>query len=90
MTQTMNDSDDPKLSYSTAMSELESILEDLEGDDLDVDDLADKVGRAAHLIDHCRSRIERARTEVERVVVDLDSNRPENSPQPDTDANQRS
>jgi len=75
----MNNPEPPDLSYSTAMSELESILEALEGDDLDVDDLADKVGRAAQLIDHCRSRIERARTEVERVVVDLD-NRTEPTP----------
>lgn len=69
---TMTSPEEPDLSYSTAMSELDSILEALEGDDLDVDDLADKVGRAAHLIDHCRNRIERAKTEVERVVVDLD------------------
>ena len=52
---TMTSPEEPDLSYSTAMSELDSILEALEGDDLDVDDLADKVGRAAHLIDHCRS-----------------------------------
>jgi len=70
----MNNPEAPDLSYSAAMSELESILAALEGDELDVDGLADRVGRAALLIDHCRSRIERARTEVERVVVDLDNN----------------
>lgn len=59
------------LSYQDAMSELETILEALEGDSLDVDALAERVGRAAHLIEHCRGRIERAKTEVERVVVDL-------------------
>lgn len=65
-------SESTPLTYSSAMGELESILEALEGDALDVDGLAEKVARAAQLIDHCRSRIESARTEVERVVVELD------------------
>lgn len=62
-----------ELDYSSAMAELESILNALEGDTLDVDGLAKKVARAARLIDHCRTRIENARTEVERVVVELDN-----------------
>lgn len=61
-------------SYRDAITELESILGALEGDDLDVDALAHKVARAAELIELCRGRIETARTEVERVVVGLDGN----------------
>ena len=76
----MTDTPDPKtLSYQAAMTELESILESLEGDGLDVDALAERVARAAELIEHCRSRIEAARTEVERVVVDLDPAGPSDS-----------
>ncbi len=60
-----------ELTYQDAMSQLETILESLEGDSLDVDALSERVSRAAQLIEHCRSRIERARTEVERVVTDL-------------------
>ncbi len=63
-------------SYQQALAELESILTALEGDDLDVDTLAERVGRAAELIGLCRSRIERARTEVERVVVGLTDTEP--------------
>ncbi len=59
------------MTYSDAMGELEAILAALESDGLDVDQLADRVGRAAELIELCRGKIERARTEVERVVVDL-------------------
>lgn len=58
-------------SYTDAMTELETILSALETDGLDVDQLADRVARAAELIELCRGKIERARTEVERVVVDL-------------------
>ena len=67
----MPDTDAEDLSYADAMTELEGILAALEGDALDVDSLADRVARAARLIDHCRGRIERARTEVGRVVVEL-------------------
>ena len=43
------------------MAELEDILEELEGDDLDVDVLAERVRRASPLIEICRARISSAR-----------------------------
>jgi len=67
----MTEANAAPLTYSDAMAELEAILAALETDGLDVDQLADRVARAAELIELCRGKIERARTEVERVVVDL-------------------
>ncbi len=43
--------------YAEALAELEEILEQLEGDDLDVDQLAALVGRASELLITCRSSI---------------------------------
>lgn len=60
------------LSYARAVAELEAILEELEDDNLDVDHLAERVGRAATLIRLCRERISHTRLEVERIVSDLD------------------
>ncbi len=60
------------VSYQAAMAELEQVLTDLERVDLDVDDLATKVARAAELIRACRTRIGAARMEVERIVADLE------------------
>ncbi len=57
--------------YAEAMAELEEILEELEGDDLDVDVLADRVRRASELIASCRTRIARAQSDVESIVTDL-------------------
>jgi exodeoxyribonuclease VII small subunit len=57
--------------YAEAMAELEEILEELEGDDLDVDVLADRVKRASELIASCRTRIARAQSDVESIVTDL-------------------
>ena len=58
-------------SYADMLAELESILTELEGDDVDVDVLATRVARAAELVEACRDRIDRARMEVERVVAKL-------------------
>jgi exodeoxyribonuclease VII small subunit len=60
-----------EIGYGEAVSELEAILSRLEHDDVDVDVLAAEVRRAAELIALCRDRIQRARTEVERVVTQL-------------------
>ena len=64
---------DKTIGYADAMQELEQILRDLEGDDLDVDMLATRVERASFLIGLCRKRIGAARVQVERVVANLDS-----------------
>ena len=64
---------DDALGYADAMAELEEILEELEGDDLDVDVLADRVRRASELIKTCRERIARAQGDVDRIVTDLEA-----------------
>ena len=63
----------PEPGYGEAMEELEAILAELEGDDLDVDVLAARVRRAGELIESCRARIARAQSDVEGIVADLDS-----------------
>ena len=59
--------------YAAAMAELEQILNELEGEDPDVDVLANRVERAATLIEICRRRITNASVQVERVVAALDT-----------------
>ena len=59
--------------YAAAMAELEQILQELEGEDPDVDVLANRVERAATLIEICRRRIANASVQVERVVTALES-----------------
>lgn len=57
--------------YADALAELDTILADLEADDIDIDVLAAKVERAAELIQLCQSRIATARVQVEKVVSEL-------------------
>ena len=60
------------LGYAEAMTELDGILDELEGDHLDVDVLAERVRRASELIKLCRTRISRAQEDVNRIVTDLE------------------
>lgn len=64
--------DDEPLGYAAALAELEAILDELEGDHLDVDVLADRVRRASELLTTCRDRIARAQADVDKIVADLD------------------
>lgn len=57
-----------KLSYAAAFEELQRILEGLEQGDIDVDELSNKVKRAAELIDFCQKRLRDTELEVKRVV----------------------
>ena len=60
------------IGYAEAMRELEEILDELEGDDLDVDVLAVRVRRASELIELCRTRITRAEDDVAKIVTALE------------------
>jgi exodeoxyribonuclease VII small subunit len=61
------------LGYAEAVEELEEILAELDGDDVDVDVLAERVRRAADLVQLCRRRLDAARVEVTRIVADLEA-----------------
>ena len=62
-----------ELGYAGALSELDAILVELEDEALNVDILADRVGRASELISVCRTRIRDAQLHVEQIVADIDS-----------------
>jgi exodeoxyribonuclease VII small subunit len=66
-------STDEQPGYSAALHELDGILRELEGSDVDVDRLADRVARAAQLIALCRERIGAARLQIDEVIADLDN-----------------
>lgn len=57
--------------YNKAIKRLEEIIEKIENEEVDVDELSDKVKEAVELITTCKERIEKAEMEVKRVVDDL-------------------
>ncbi len=69
----MPDADDiQEIGYAQALAELDSILEEIEDDAVDVDVLAARVKRAAELLRVCRARITAAKVEVTQIVAELD------------------
>lgn len=61
----------PETKYNKAIKRLEEIIEKIENEEIDVDELSDKVKEAVELITTCKERIEKAEMEVRRVVDEL-------------------
>lgn len=61
----------PEIGFTIAMRELEEILGRIEGEDVDLDRLADELRRAAELLELCRAKIRRAELEVSQIVQRL-------------------
>ena len=58
----------PEIKYSKAVKRLDEILQKIESEEIDVDELADRVKEAVGLIKSCKDRIEKAELEVTKVV----------------------
>lgn len=71
---TATETDEPteSISYADAMSELESIVAELEGEEPDIDQLADKVERAGFLILQCRERLGATKSRLEEITANID------------------
>jgi exodeoxyribonuclease VII small subunit len=62
---------DGGLNYGDAVDELEELLDELEGADVDVDVLAARVARGVELIRFCRDRLAVVTGDVDAVVAEL-------------------
>ncbi|NPA37477.1 MAG: exodeoxyribonuclease VII small subunit [Chlorobi bacterium] len=61
-----------KISYSEAVREIEDILSKIENEELDVDELSDKVKRVSLLIRICKDKLFKTEEEVEKILNELD------------------
>ena len=59
-------------SFSEAMEQLEGILRRIEGEEIDVDELAEELKKATGLLEICRGKIRKAETEVSQIVQTLE------------------
>lgn len=64
---------DTQQSYSEAIVELETITEEMENSEIDVDKLAQKAKRAAELIKFCKAQLSQAEVEVNSVLAEMKS-----------------
>lgn len=61
-----------KQTYNQAISEIEEILAKMENEELDVDELSDKVKRVSELVRFCRSKLKNTEEEVEKVLKEME------------------
>jgi exodeoxyribonuclease VII small subunit len=61
-----------KLTYTEAIVELETIVEEIENEDISVDDLSEKVKRASELIRLCKTKLTKTEQEVNEVLKEIE------------------
>jgi exodeoxyribonuclease VII small subunit len=62
-----------EVSYAELSGELETILDEIESGEIDLDELSDKVERAAALLSQCRKKLAATETKVKKVTTELQS-----------------
>ena len=59
--------------YKQAIEELEQILDQIENNEPDIDNLAEKVKRASELLTICKNKLYKTEEEVEKILKKIDS-----------------
>lgn len=62
------------LTYETAFQELKAIAAEIENESVSVDVLAEKVRRAAVLIEYCQKKLRSTETEVTNIIKQMEKN----------------
>jgi len=66
-----------ELTYETAYNELQLIAAEIENEAVSVDLLAEKVKRAAVLIEFCQQKLRATETEVNNIIKQMEGNKGE-------------
>ena len=61
-----------KVGYVDAIAEIEDILSKIEDNELDVDELSDKVKRVSVLLKICKDKLLKTETEVENILKEIE------------------
>jgi exodeoxyribonuclease VII small subunit len=75
----MSEQVEEDVAYSDAIEQLETILDEIEDDEVDLDDLAVKVERASELVSLCRDKIDDTEMQVKTIIDDLQTDDEEES-----------
>jgi len=60
------------VSYNEAISEIEEILDKIENEELDVDELAEKVKRVSALLKICKEKLQSTNEQVEQILKEME------------------
>ena len=59
------------MNYKDAVEEIDEILQKIENEELDVDELSQKVKRVSTLIKFCKEKLHNTETEVESILKEM-------------------
>jgi len=62
------------VSYKEAINEIEEILNKLENNELDVDELSEKVKRVSQLVTLCKEKLHNTEQEIDKILIEMDNN----------------
>lgn len=60
-----------ELTYNAAIEELKTILSRLEGQEVNIDQIAEDVKRSSELIKFCKEKLRKTETEVDAILLDM-------------------
>jgi exodeoxyribonuclease VII small subunit len=60
-----------KGTYKEAITEIEEILSQIENNELDVDELSEKVKRVTLLINLCKDKLKNTEEEIEKILREI-------------------
>jgi len=63
-----------EIKYSEAIEELESIVKEIENEEITIDQISEKVKRAAELIAICKKALNVTEEEVKGILNEMESN----------------
>jgi exodeoxyribonuclease VII small subunit len=61
-----------KVTYNEAITEIEEILGKIENEELDVDELAEKVKRVSLLLKTCKDKLLKTNEQVEQILKEME------------------
>ncbi|MGE0078592.1 MAG: exodeoxyribonuclease VII small subunit [Bacteroidales bacterium] len=60
------------LKYSEAIQEIEQIVDQIESDELDIDELTEKIKRVSELLKFCKAKLRSTEEEVQKIMKDFE------------------
>lgn len=63
-----------KITYTAAFEELQTIVGEIEEGEITVDELSEKVKRAAELIKICKEKLSSTEEDVNKILKEMDGN----------------
>ncbi len=61
-----------EIKYSEALNEIEEIIQLIENEELDLDDLSEKVKRVTSLIKLCKKKLHETESDIQKVLDEME------------------